>query len=267
MKSDRPIGIFDSGLGGLTVVKEITKILPDESIIYFGDTARVPYGTKSKKTIEKFSLQNTRFLTKSKVKLIVVACNTSSSLALNLLKRTFKIPITGVIEPGVKQALLKTKNERVGVIGTRATISSGVYQKALTGHRSKVKVFALSCPLFVPLVEEGWLNKKITRAIVYDYLEPLVKKKIDTLILACTHYPLIKSVIAGVMGPRVGLIDSAASVAAEVRRQLIEKGLRAGASHGSKYQFFVSDEPRIFSKEGSKFLGRKIINIKRINNV
>ena len=267
MKSDRPIGIFDSGLGGLTVVKEIIRVLPDESIIYFGDTARVPYGTKSKKTIKKFSLQNTRFLTKFKVKLIVIACNTSSSLALNLLKRTFKIPITGVIEPGVKQALLKTKNERVGVIGTRATISSGVYQKALTGYKSKVKVFALSCPLFVPLVEEGWLNKKITKAIVYNYLEPLKSKKIDTLILACTHYSLIKSVIAGVMGPKVGLIDSAASVASEVRRQLIEKGLRAGASHGPKYQFFVSDEPRIFSKEGSKFLGRKIINIKRVNNV
>lgn len=267
MKSDRPIGIFDSGLGGLTVVKEIIKVLPDESIIYFGDTARVPYGTKSKKTIEKFSLQNTRFLTKFKVKLIVIACNTSSSLALNLLKRTFKIPITGVIEPGVKQALLKTKNERVGVIGTRATISSGVYQKALIGYRSKVKVFAVSCPLFVPLVEEGWLNKKITKAIVYDYLEPLVKKKIDTLILACTHYPLIKSVIGGIMGSGVQLIDSAGAVAGEVRHILNEKGLRTEGRSRPRYQFFVSDEPRIFSKEGSKFLGRKIINIKRVNNV
>lgn len=267
MKDNSPIGIFDSGLGGLTVVKEIIRVLPHENIIYFGDTARVPYGTKSKKTIEKFSSQNTRFLTKFKVKLIVVACNTSSSLALNLLKRTFKIPITGVIEPGAKQALLKTKNGRVGVIGTRATISSGVYQKALTGYKRKIRVFAISCPLFVPLVEEGWLGKDVTKAIAYNYLKPLKSKKIDTLILGCTHYPLIKATIRKIMGPGVQLVDSAGAVASEVKCILDEKGLRAGGRRRPRYQFFVSDEPQFFSKEGSKFLGRKIINIKRVSNV
>ena len=267
MKSNRPIGIFDSGLGGLTVAKEVIKALPHESIIYFGDTARVPYGTKSKKTIEKFSSQNVNFLTKKGVKIIVVACNTSCSLTLNLLKRTFKIPIVGVIEPGVKQALLKTKNGKIGVIGTRATVLSGAYQKTLSRYGKKIKVFAVACPLFVPLVEEGWLGKKVTKTIAYNYLRPLIEKKIDSLILACTHYPLIKTTIAGTMGPKVQLIDSARAVATEVKRILDKKNLVAAGCHRPKYKFFVSDEPRIFAKEGSKFLGRKIIDIKRVSHV
>lgn len=267
MKNKKPIGVFDSGLGGLTVVKELIKALPYEDIIYFGDTARVPYGTKSKKTIEKFSCQNVLFLIKEGVKLIVVACNTSSSLALTLLKRTFKIPIIGVIEPGAMQAVSKTVSGRIGIIGTRATISSGVYQKALTAYGEKIKVFATSCPLFVPLVEEGWLNGDITKAVAVRYLEPLIDKGIDTLILGCTHYPLLKKTIGKIIGPEVRLIDSAEAVACNVKDVLEKKGLNFVGERKSKYRFFVSDEPRIFLKEGSKFLGTTITNIKRVNNV
>lgn len=267
MKNNKPIGVFDSGLGGLTVVKEVIKTLPCENIVYFGDTARVPYGTKSKKTIEKFSCQNALFLIKEGVKLIVVACNTSSSLALGLLKRTFKIPIIGVIESGAMQAVSKTSSGRIGIIGTRATISSGVYQKTLTSYEKKIKVFAVSCPLFVPLVEEGWQNEDITKAVVLRYLEPLRDKKIDTLILGCTHYPLIKNTIGKVMGSKVQLIDSAQAVACDVRDILEKEELKFAGNRKPKYHFFVSDEPRIFLNEASKFLGATIMNIKRVNNV
>lgn len=268
MKNSKPIGVFDSGLGGLTVVKELLKNLPSENIVYFGDTARVPYGTKSKKTIEKFSCQNALFLIKEGVKVIVIACNTSSSLALGLLKRTFKIPIIGVIESGARQAVSKTSSGRIGIIGTRATIASGVYQKTLTAYDRKIKVFAASCPLFVPLVEEGWLDEDVTETVAARYLKPLTDKKIDTLILGCTHYPLLKKTISKVMGQKVRLVDSAEAVAYDVRNVLKKEGLLfAGAQNKSKCRFFVSDEPRIFLKEGSKFLGTEITNIKRINNV
>jgi glutamate racemase len=268
MKNDKPIGIFDSGLGGLSVVKEIIKILPNEDIIYFGDTARVPYGTKSKRTIEKFSCQSVHFLTRFRVKIVVVACNTSSSLALNLLKRTFKMPIVGVVEPGAKEAILKSKYGRIGVIGTRATISSGVYQKALKSYKKNIKIFATSCPLFVPLVEEGWLNGNITKAVALKYLSPLKKRKIDTLILGCTHYPLIKPTIKRILGAKVELIDSAMAVAKEVKCILEEKRLKCiNYRHKAKYHFFVSDEPYAFAKAGSKFLGRKIVSVERVNNV
>ena len=265
MNKKSPIGIFDSGLGGLTVVKEITKLLPKESIIYFGDTARVPYGTKSKRTIEKFSCQNVHFLTRFKVKLIIVACNTSSSLALPLLKRTFKIPIIGVIESGVKEAILMSRNKRIGVIGTRATISSGVYKKTLRSFDKKIKAFSISCPLFVPLVEEGWLHKDITEKIASYYLRFLKEKKIDSLILGCTHYPLLKLVIKKVMGEKIKLVDSALAVAKEAKHLLEEKHLESDTK--PKHQFFVSDEPLNFSKEGSKFLGKKLKAVKKINYV
>ncbi|MFH1856125.1 MAG: glutamate racemase [Candidatus Omnitrophota bacterium] len=267
MNNDKAIGIFDSGLGGLTVVKEAMKVLPYEDIIYFGDTARVPYGTKSKKTIEKFSRENAAFLSKFKVKLIVVACNTSSSLALDSLKRNFEVPVVGVIEAGVREAFAKSSSGRIGVIGTRATISSGVYQKALNGCGKGIKVFSASCPLFVPLVEEGWLNKDVTTLIAAQYLKPLINSKVDTLILGCTHYPLLKNTIGKVMGKRVTLINSATAVAVEVKNILEEKGLKRVKRVKPEYKFFVSDEPKLFLKEGSKFLGRKITNIKRVNNV
>lgn len=265
--NNNAIGIFDSGLGGLTVVKEIIKVLPGEDIIYFGDTARVPYGTKSKKTIEKFSVQDVHFLTRFNVKLIIAACNTSSSLALSLLKRTFKVPIIGVIEPGVKEAVSQSRTGRIGVIGTRATISSNVYQEALRKRRKDAKVFGISCPLFVPLIEEGWFNKDITKMAALSYLSPLVKEKIDVLILGCTHYPLIEGIIGEIMGSGVKLINSARAVAVEVNALLELYKLKRIDKVKPRYQFFVSDEVNLFKEQSCKFLGRKIVNVKRVNDV
>lgn len=261
------IGIFDSGLGGLTVVKEIIKVLPWENIIYFGDTARVPYGTKSKKTVEKFSVQDVHFLTRFNVKLIIAACNTSSSLALSLLKRTFKVPIIGVIEPGVKEAVSQSGTGRIGVIGTRATISSNVYQEALRKRRKDAIVFGVSCPLFVPLIEEGWFSKDITKMAAVTYLTPLIKEKIDVLILGCTHYPLMEAVIGEIMGPGVKLINSARAVAVEVKDLLQVYNLKRTNKIRPKYKFFVSDEVNLFKEQSCKFLGGKIINVKRVNDV
>ncbi|MBI2495672.1 MAG: glutamate racemase, partial [Candidatus Omnitrophica bacterium] len=205
----QPIGVFDSGIGGLTVVKALIEELPVESIVYFGDTARVPYGTKSKHTIVKFSLENVEFLLRFGVKCIVIACNTSSSWALPTLRKYFKVPIIGVIRPGALAAVRETRNKRIGVIGTNATIQSRAYETAIQRIDPAVKVFSGSCPLFVPLVEEGWLNGAISRQVARRYLEPLARQRIDTLILGCTHYPLLASTIQQVLGSGVSLVDSA----------------------------------------------------------
>ena len=258
MSDSRPIGIFDSGVGGLTVVGQIERILPNESIIYFGDTARVPYGTKSKETVTKFSVENVEFLMKHDVKLVVVACNTVSSLSLEFLKRCFRVPIIGVIEPGVKGAIGATRNNRVGVIGTRATISSKAYERAIKKINPRIKLFGESCPLFVSLVEEGWLNENVTRQIASIYLKPLKKKRVDTLILGCTHYPMLKDVIRGVMGNNVILIDSAKEVAKEAGAILDSSGLLCPSGKPGRYKFFVSDEPGRFIKMGERFLKKRI---------
>ena len=205
--NDRPIGIFDSGVGGLTVVKEIFKALPNEKIIYLGDTARVPYGTKSEQTIKRFSIENARFLKKFHVKLIVVACNTASSIALPVLRKRFRIPIVGVIRPGARKAEAVTRNGRIGVIATPTTVRSNAYKKEIKRISGDKKVISRACPLFVPLAEEGWLNGKITLDIVKKYLGPLTRKKIDTLVLGCTHYPLLRSVISKVAGKDVRIVD------------------------------------------------------------
>lgn len=258
MSDPRPIGIFDSGIGGLTVVNEVEKLLPREDIIYFGDTARVPYGTKSKETVTKFSVENVEFLMKHDVKLVVVACNTASSLSLNFLKRCFRVPIIGVIEPGAKGAVSSTRNNRIGVIGTHATISSGAYNKAIRKISPRISVFSQHCPLFVPLVEEGWLNGDITKDVASAYLKPLKKKNIDTLILGCTHYPLLKDVIKMVMGNGVLLVDSAKEVAREAKDILDANGLLNASRKNRSYKFFVSDEPGRFIKMGERFLKRRI---------
>lgn len=263
VSQNRPIGIFDSGLGGLTVVKEIIKKLPNENIVYFGDTARVPYGSKSKETVTRFSIENTEFLLKLKAKLIVVACNTSSSLSLSSLRMRFNVPIIGVIAPGVKKAVAVTKNKRIGVIGTRATIASRSYAKELKRQGDGRRYMAQSCPLFVPLVEEKWIHDKVTYMVAEKYLRPLIKNKIDTLILGCTHYPLLKSVIRRVTGKGVRLIDSAEEVAEEVKG-LLEKRNLLRNSKGARYKFFVSDEPMNFKTIGERFLARKISFIKKV---
>lgn len=259
------IGIFDSGVGGLTVVKEIFKILPQEEVVYFGDTARCPYGPRSKRIVQEFSIQNVNFLLSLGVKFVVVACNTSSALALNHLRRNFNLPLMGVIEPGAKAAVNSTRNGRIGVIGTSGTISSNSYQKAIKKINKNVSVFSYPCPLFVSLAEEGFLDKKATYLIAQDYLQSLKKDKIDTLILGCTHYPLLKKVIAQVMGDGVTLINSAEETAEELKDSLKEKGLLKKRSKTPSHRFFVSDQPQKFIQIGERFLGQRIKRAKMID--
>jgi glutamate racemase len=257
-KNDKKIGIFDSGVGGLTVASEIFKILPDEDVIYFGDTARCPYGPRSQKIIQEFSLQNLNFLLSQKVKFVIVACNTSSAFALDFLKERFEVSLMGVIEPGAKAAVRTTENGRIGVIGTVGTISSHSYKDAIYKFDKNVSVFSHPCPLFVPLVEEGFLDKKATCLIAEEYLCTLKKQKIDTLILGCTHYPLLKKVIKEVMGTGVTLIDSAEQIAREVKRFLSENNLSKKTKGKPLHKFFVSDQPEKFIQIGQRFLGKKI---------
>lgn len=263
MSDSRPIGIFDSGVGGLTVFSEVIKVLPGEEVIYFGDTARVPYGTKSKETITRFSVENVEFLMKHNVKLVIVACNTASSLGLDFLKRCFRVPIIGVIEPGAKNAVDSTRNNKVGVIGTNATISSKAYEKAVKSISSRVSVYSEACPLFVPLVEEGWTGRKVTDEIASEYLRPLKSKGIDTLILGCTHYPLLKGAIKKVMGEKVLLVDSAMAVAKEAMDILDASGLINNAPGKKSHKFYVSDEPEHFIRAAERFLKRRIDCVKK----
>ncbi len=258
MSDQRPIGIFDSGVGGLTVVGKMQEILPSEDLIYFGDTARVPYGTKSKETITKFSVENVEFLMTHNVKLVIVACNTASSLSLEFLKRCFKVPVIGVIEPGAREAVSVTRNNRIGVIGTHATVSSGAYDKAIGKISPRYSVFTQACPLFVPLVEEGWADKDLTRTVTKIYLKPLKEKSVDTLILGCTHYPILKRVLKKVMGKNVALVDSAREVANEAKDILEASGSLNASRERAEQRFFVSDEPGRFIKIGEKFLKRRI---------
>jgi glutamate racemase len=256
--SNGGIGVFDSGVGGLTVAGEIFKILPQEKVIYFGDTARCPYGPRSERIVQEFSVQNVNFLLSLGVKFIVVACNTSSAVALDHLKRGFDLPLLGVIDPGAKAAVNSTRNGKIGVIGTTGTIASRSYQKAIKKINKRLSVFSYPCPLFVSLAEEGFLDKKATYLIARDYLKPLKKDKIDTLILGCTHYPLLKKVIAKVMGNGVTLINSARETAKELRESLQRERLLKQTSRASVHRFFVSDQPEKFIQISQRFLGKKI---------
>ncbi len=262
---EKPIGIFDSGIGGLTVVKEIYEELPFENTLYFGDTAQVPYGSKSKEVVIKFSFENTRFLLKYGIKVMVVACNTVSALALDSLRKEFAVSIIGVIEPGVRAALKSTRNKRIGVIGTEATIKSNAYTQSLHSLNSQVKVFTQSCPLFVPLVEEGWVDKEVTQIIGKEYLNPLLKKNIDTLILGCTHYPLLEKMLREIVGHKVTLINSAREVAQEVKKELITNGLIRKKSNNVIHKFFVSDAPDKFKESAKKFLGKKLLKVEKVD--
>ncbi|MGB9715851.1 MAG: glutamate racemase [Thermodesulfovibrionales bacterium] len=264
-KKDRPIGVFDSGIGGLTVLKEITKEMPNESTIYLGDTARVPYGIRSPETVTRYSLENTRFLSSKDIKLLVVACNTASSVSLESIKKSISVPIVGVIEPGAKAAVRNTKNKRVGVIGTEATIRSNSYAKLIKSLDRDIEVFQLPCPLFVPIVEEGWTEGEIAIMIAEKYLKNIKDKYIDTLVLGCTHYPLLKGVISKVMGEDVILIDSAVEVAKESREILEASDLRNDRQEDGLMEFYVTDSPERFLKVGELFLGKRINNIDMVN--
>jgi len=258
-EKDKPIGIFDSGVGGLTVVKEITRHLPDESIIYLGDTARVPYGIKSPETVIKYSRQNAKFLKGKGIKLLVVACNTSSAVSLPILRDEIDIPVIGVIEPGARAAVRGTKTGRIGVIGTEATVKSGAYEKAIKEARGKkqearLEVTSKPCPLFVPLAEEGWFENEVAEMTAEIYLKDFRGNGVDILVLGCTHYPLLKKTIQKTVGNGVILIDSAEETAREVEGLLKEKGLISNSESAVK-DFYVTDNPERFSKVGKVFLG------------
>ncbi|MFH1540311.1 MAG: glutamate racemase [Elusimicrobiota bacterium] len=264
--NNNPIGIFDSGFGGLTVLRELIKILPSENIIYFGDTARVPYGTKSKNAVKKFSQQITEFLVKHNVKLILVACNTASAVALSDIKKIAKdIQVVGVIKSGARAAVSLTTNKKIGVIGTSATIKSRSYQNTIKMLDKKIKVIQKPCPLFVPLVEEGWIDCKITQDIVKIYLQPLKKANCDVIVLGCTHYPLLKNVIQKIVGKNIKLIDSAKEVSKDIKKILEDLHLiRTAKSHGH-LKFYVSDARDRFSKFGKMFLGRAVSDIEKVD--
>lgn len=263
IKSERPIGIFDSGIGGLTVVKEILKLLHAENIIYLGDTARVPYGIRTPETITRYAIENTEFLLQRNIKLLVVACNTVSATSLEVLKKRINIPVIGVLEPGVEAAIRETKNKRIGVIGTEATIKSSAYYRALTSVDPEVNVFCVPCPLFVPLVEEGWTDGEVVHTIASTYLKELRTKGIDTLVLGCTHYPLLKGVIKIVMDG-IKLVDSAIETARITRDVLRSEGLLRMSSFSSDMKFYVTDGPERFKKIGERFLWQRILHVEQV---
>jgi glutamate racemase len=254
-----PIGIFDSGVGGLTVMKEIIRLLPEENIIYLGDTARVPYGVRSSETVMRYSLECARFLISRGIKLLVVACNTSSSVSLDLLKGELPVPVVGVIEPGARAVARITKLRRVAVIGTEATINSGSYNRAIKSVDETIEVVSVACPLFVPLVEEGWLEGDVVSLTAESYLSSIRRDGVDALVLGCTHYPLIKGVIGRVTG--IPLIDSAIETSREVKDILTAQAIISRGGRAPLREFFVTDSPEKFMNTGEKFLGQKISEI------
>ncbi|MDD8019296.1 MAG: glutamate racemase [Bacteroidota bacterium] len=264
-QNQKPIGVFDSGIGGLTVVRALLEKLPNENIVYFGDTARVPYGSKSPQVVREYTQDDTDFLLSKDVKMIVVACNTVSAVALDVVQKRANLPVTGVIIPGADAAMRSTKNRRVGVIGTVATVHSNAYANELKHLSKSVHVFSKACPLFVPLVEEGWMDFKATEMIANEYLFPLTTEKIDTLILGCTHYPLLKKIITKVTKGMVTLIDSGEATAGTVEKMLNEQNLRNTSTEKPNIQFFVSDAPEKFTAVGELFFGQKLGVVKRVS--
>jgi glutamate racemase len=265
MSNARPIGVFDSGIGGLTVVQAMTHHLPYENIVYFGDTARVPYGPKSPQVVREYAAQDTDVLLSHNVKMIVIACNTVSAVALDVVQNKAKVPVVGVIFPGAESAARATKMKRIGIIGTVGTVTSNAYPNALRQIDPAIQTFSRACPLFVPLAEEGWTDHKATELIAKEYLFPLTLEKIDTLVLGCTHYPLLRDVIGKVLHNSVTLIDSGEATAETVKRLLDEMDLRNPSKLKPNLQFFVSDVPARFTEVGEKFLGQKLGKIHRVS--
>ncbi len=268
MSDNSPIGVFDSGIGGLTVVREIIRQLPAEDVIYFGDTARVPYGPKSPETVTRYAHEITTFLEDQGVKAVVVACNTATAHAIESLRRSFSLPVIGVIAPGARAALRASASRRIGVVGTAGTISSGAYERAIHAIDESAHVTAMACPLFVPFVEEGWLEHEATALVVDEYLAPLRDSDIDTLVLGCTHYPLLKPLIARALGDGITLIDSAEETARETAELLAQRGIqaedRSDARESARLRFIASDVPEQFRRVGKRFLGSAIDNVETI---
>jgi glutamate racemase len=260
----KPIGVFDSGIGGLTVAKSLFELLPNENIIYLGDTARLPYGSKSKETVILYSIECLKFLLAKKVKLIVVACNTASSVAVPFLQKITKIPVTGVIAPGSRAATEKTKNKKIGVIGTLGTIKSKSYNKQIRKFNDNCEISSQSCSLFVQLAEDGWTDNQIALLTAKEYLKELKDIGIDTLILGCTHYPILKNTISKVMGKGVRLIDSGEETAKDVKKFLEENNLLNNSKNRGKHKFFVTDFPNNFKPISERFLGQNIKEVKKV---
>ncbi len=261
---DGAIGIFDSGIGGLTVMREIMRLLPQENLIYLGDTARVPYGIRSRETVRRYAVENATFLLRQNIKLIVVACNTVSAVGIDAIREITSVPVIGVLKPGARAAVQNTVKKRVGVIGTEATIQSSAYQREIKSLNTDIEVLTKACPLFVPLVEEGWLEGDIVEAIISTYLGELKESGIDTLVLGCTHYPLLKKSIQRVMGNDVRLIDSAVETARAVKELLQEKGLISSSNNDGNRAFYVTDSPERFRSIGERFLGCQIQDIQKV---
>jgi glutamate racemase len=253
-----PIGIFDSGIGGLTVARAVYERLPHESTIYFGDTARVPYGPKSPETVRRYSREILHWLLGQGVKAVVIACNTSTAHALETLQQESPVPVIGVIEPGARAAAAASREGPIGVIGTAGTIASNAYTRAIQGARAGARVEQRPCPLFVPLVEEGWFEHPAAELIARDYLEPLRRAGVDALVLGCTHYPLLKPLLQRIMGPEVRLIDSGEETAAEVATALRATGLDAPSASAPRHRFAVSDDEARFRQVGSRFIGERL---------
>ena len=262
---NRPIGIFDSGFGGLTVAKEIVRELPNESIVYFGDNGRTPYGTKSKETIVKFTFQNIKFLLEQKIKLLVIACNTASSCSYEAVIQNFSVPVIEVIKPGSVAAVRESKSKKIGVIGTSATIGSGIYEHTMKGIEPSIKVFSKACPMFVPLVEEGWWDNHISYLVAEEYLSELKNKDIDTLLLGCTHYPMLKNIISKVFEDKVSLVSSAFEVASKVKGFLAGNQMTSGRDTQGQHLFFTSDNVEKFANLGSIILEEEISRVEHVN--
>jgi glutamate racemase len=259
------VGIFDSGVGGLTVLRELTRVLPQEDTIYFGDTARVPYGTKSPETVTRYASEIASFLLRRDIKLLVVACNTASAVALPTLKRQLSIPVVGVIEPGARRAVEVSRSGRIGVIGTAGTIRSSAYTRAIKRLKPEAEVLTRACPLFVPLAEEGWTDNQVARLTAQSYLQELKEACVDTLVLGCTHYPLLKPIIAQVMGPGVTLVDSAAETARTVAEILAQKNMLRPAAEIGNHHYYVSDIPAGFIRVGNRFLGGRLGDVYQVS--
>ncbi len=257
-----PIGVFDSGVGGLTVVRALMERLPFENIIYFGDTARVPYGVKSVETICRFACEITSFLLKNNVKILIVACNTMAAVAIEQISGLSSVPVLNVIEAGASAAVSATRNKYIGVIGTPATINSNAYARAIHQLDTTVRIYSQACALFVPLVEEGWLDHPVTRLTAIEYLKPVICREIDTLVLGCTHYPLIKPLLQELAGNEISLVDSAEAMAEETARTLARMDLRNPGTTGAEYRFCVSDLPLRFRTIGERFLGRALPDVR-----
>lgn len=259
--NQKAIGIFDSGVGGLTVLRQIKKELPHESVVYFGDTARVPYGSKSAKTIERYCIENTIFLLEKNIKMLVVACNTASAYGISKLKRLFNIPVVGVIHPGARAAAAATKNKRVAVLATRATVASEVYPKAIHSIDPSIEVISQACPLLVPMIEERMGSHPAASLMIEEYLQRVREKACDTILLGCTHYPLLHEEIKKALHPTVCIVDSATTCSKEVKEMLVECGLENHRGSSAETRYFVSDDPEKFRETGERFLNMPITDV------